>query len=241
MSEQQVGKDRPTQPVSKEIIAVQSDIDTSTERDEAQKETTELVEGETAALSDNGDAEENPSDDQEADQDVRDVAPVKSRRRINRARLVPYALLPVMALLLAVAAGYLKWQDSSARNSGIARIDAVAAAKDATIAMLSYQPDTAERDLGGARDRLTGTFKESYTQLTHDVVIPGAKQKHITAVATVPAVASVSATPNHAVVLLFANQTIVVGTDAPSGTVSSVRVTLDKINDRWLVSEFDPI
>lgn len=220
---------------------MQSETDTSTAQDDAKTATTEPVEGETNAASDTGDAEDNPSGDHETDQDVDDVEPVKARRRINRARVVPYAVLPALALLLAVAAGYLKWQEWSARNSGIARIEAVAAAKEATIAMLSYRPDTAERDLGGARDRLTGTFKESYTQLTHDVVIPGAKQKHITAVATVPAVASVSATPNHAVVLLFANQTIVVGTDAPSDTVSSVRVTLDKINDRWLISEFDPI
>jgi Mce-associated membrane protein len=88
---------------------------------------------------------------------------------------------------------------------------------------------------------LTGTFKESYTQLTHDVVIPGAKQRHISAVATVPAAASVSANAIHAVVLVFVNQTVNVGTDPPSGTASAVRVTLDKVGDRWLISGFDPI
>ena len=44
------------------------------------------------------------------------------------------------------------------------------------------------------------------------MVIPGAKEKQISAVATVPAAASVSAEPNHAVVLVFVNQTVVVGT-----------------------------
>ena len=61
--------------------------------------------------------------------------------------------------------------------------------------LLSYQPDTVDKDLGAARDRLTGAFKDSYTQLIHDVVIPGAKKQRIAAVATVPAAASVSATP----------------------------------------------
>jgi Mce-associated membrane protein len=72
-------------------------------------------------------------------------------------------------------------------------------------------------------------------------VIPGAKQKQISAVATVPAMASVSADPRHAVVLVFVNQTVVVGQDAPTDTASSVRVTLDKVGDRWLISKFDPV
>ena len=115
------------------------------------------------------------------------------------------------------------------------------AAKDSTIALLSYKPDTVEQQLSAARDLLTGDFRDSYTSLTNDVVIPGAKQKQISAVATVPAMASVSANPNHAVVLVFVNQTVVVGQDAPTDTASSVRVTLDKVGDRWLISKFDPV
>jgi len=146
-----------------------------------------------------------------------------------------------VALLLALGAGYLKWMDNSVRDSEIARDESTQAAKDSTIALLSYKPDTVEQQLGGARDLMTGDFRDSYTSLTNDVVIPGAKQKQISAVATVPAVASVSADPRHAVVLVFVNQTVVVGQDAPTGTASSVRVTLDKIGDRWLISKFDPV
>jgi Mce-associated membrane protein len=73
------------------------------------------------------------------------------------------------------------------------------------------------------------------------VVIPGAKQKQISAVATVPAAASTSATPTHAVVLLMVNQTVIVGQDAPTNTASSVRVTLDKVDGRWLISHFEPV
>ena len=88
---------------------------------------------------------------------------------------------------------------------------------------------------------LTGDFQNSYTSLYSEVVIPGAKQKRISAVATVPAAASVSATPNHAVVIVFVNQTVVVEKDAPSDTASTVRVTLDKVGDHWLIAGFDPI
>lgn len=160
---------------------------------------------------------------------------------VDPSRLIAFGLLPAAALFLAGGAGYLKWQDTSVRTSQIASIEAVAAAKDATTAMLSYQAGSVDADLAAASDRMTGSFKDSYTQLTNDIVIPGAKQRGISAVATVPAAASVSARGSHAVVLVFVNQTVNVGAEPPSATASSVRVTLDKIGDRWLISGFDPV
>src|SRR5271169_3590100 len=162
-------------------------------------------------------------------------------RRVRWSRAIVYVVLPALALLLASAAGFLKWQDGSARDAATARTESVRAATDSTITLLSYKPDTVEKDLDAARGRLTGTFLNAYTSLTHDVVIPGAKQKQISAVATVPAAASTSATGNHAVVLLFVNQTVIIGQDAPTNTASSVRVTLDKVGGRWLISQFDPV
>jgi Mce-associated membrane protein len=162
-------------------------------------------------------------------------------RRIRWVRVLAYGILPGLALVLALGAGYLRWLDSSMRDSQLAGIESVRSATDSTIALLSYKPDTVEKDLGAARDRLNGNFKDSYTSLIHDVVIPGSKQKQISAVATVPAAATVSATENHAVVMVFVNQSLIIGNDAPTATASSVRVTVDKINGRWLISAFDPI
>jgi Mce-associated membrane protein len=176
-----------------------------------------------------------------ADETSESAEPEKPKRSIQWARVFAFGVLPAVALLLALGAGYLKWMDNSVRNSETARIESVQAAKDSTIALLSYKPDTVEQQLGAARDLLTGDFRDSYTSLTNDVVIPGAKQKQISAVATVPAVASVSAKPNQAVVLVFVNQTVIVGQDAPTDTASSVRVTLDKVGDRWLIAKFDPV
>jgi Mce-associated membrane protein len=176
-----------------------------------------------------------------ADETSESAESEKPKRSIQWARVFAFGVLPAVALLLAMGAGYLKWMDNSVRNGETARIESMQAAKDSTIALLSYKPDTVEQQLGAARDLLTGDFRDSYTSLTHDVVIPGAKQKQISAVATVPAVASVSAKPNEAVVLVFVNQTVIVGQDAPSDTASSVRVTLDKVGDRWLIAKFDPV
>jgi Mce-associated membrane protein len=164
-----------------------------------------------------------------------------ARRRIQWSHAIAYGLLPGLAFLLAGAAGYLKWQDGTAREAQAARAESVHAAIDGTVALLSYRPETVEKDLGAAKSRLTGTFLDAYTSLTRDVVIPGAKQKQISAVATVPAAASTSASANHAVVLLFVNQTVIVGQGAPTNTASSVRVTLDKVDGHWLISQFDPV
>lgn len=157
------------------------------------------------------------------------------------SRVVAYGLLPVVIVLLTAAAGLLAYRDHSASAADAARAESLGAAADGTVALLSYQADTADKTLNAARDQLTGNFRDSYTKLIHDVVIPGAKQKHISSVATVPAKASVSVSARHAVALLFVNQNITVGSDAPTASTSCVRVTLDKVGNRWLISQFDPI
>lgn len=106
---------------------------------------------------------------------------------------------------------------------------------------MSYRPDSVDTDLAAARDRLIGNFRNSYASLSPNIVIPGVKQKHISAVATVPVAASISADENRSVVMVFVDQTMTVGNDPPTGTASAVRVILDKIGGRWLISEFEPV
>lgn len=157
-----------------------------------------------------------------------------------RSKVVTLAV-PAAALVAAAGAAFLGWKYAASRDLQAAAADSVAAARDTTVAMLTYRADTAGTDLIAARDRLTGTFLDSYTKLVNDVVIPSAKRKNITAVATVPAAASVSATADHAVALLFIDQTVAEGNSPPANTNWSVRVTLDKVDGRWLVAGFDPV
>lgn len=161
--------------------------------------------------------------------------------RAERQRQFVFVVLPALALALGALAGYLNWQNSTERLATIAATQSVRAARDAATAMLSYKTDTVERDLNAARDRLTGSFLAEFTKLVNEVVIPGSKEKKISAVAQVPAAASVSATPNHAVALVFVDQAVTIGKDAPTNTASSVRVTMDLVDGRWLVSGFDPV
>ncbi|NDJ89694.1 hypothetical protein [Mycolicibacter kumamotonensis] len=168
-------------------------------------------------------------------------AQVDPVRGFNWKRVLVYIALSVLVLALTLGAGYLKWQAGAAQYSQEAAEQSVRAATETTIAMLSYNPENADRDLTAASERLTGAFRDDYLRLIHDVVIPGAKKKQVSAVATVPAAASVSASRKHAVALVFVDQTTIIGNDPPSNTTSSVLVTLEKVHDQWLLSQFDPV
>jgi Mce-associated membrane protein len=229
-----VSKHSEDQTVEEETTVAPTDTET--------EQADETATDESVDKTDEADAVDKADEPPEtADEASESAEPEKPKRRIQWARVFAFRVLPAVALLLALGAGYLKWMDNSVRNSETARIESIQAAKDSTIALLSYKPDTVEQQLGAARDLLTGDFRDSYTSLINDVVIPGAKQKQISAVATVPAMASVSADLRHAVVLVFVNQTVIVGQDAPTDTASSVRVTLEKIDGHWLISKFDPV
>ncbi|MCV7102357.1 hypothetical protein [Mycobacterium palustre] len=203
-------------------------------------ETAVDADAEAAAEAENAVAQHD-SDAAEADP-APHAAPEATRRRpIAWSRALAYGVLPAIALLLALAAGYFKWAAGSAGEVDRARSESVRVAGEDTVVLLSYKADSVDKDLAAARERLTGDFKDAYTELTRQVVIPGAKEKHISASAKVNAAAPVSATTNHAVVMLFVDQTVTVGDGAPTDTQPVVRVTLDKVNGRWLVSRFDPV
>ena len=161
--------------------------------------------------------------------------------RNGRLRALVFGVVPVMVVLLGALAGVLSWQEWSHRGAAAAAVDSVAAARDVTATILSYHADTADRELNDARRMLTSPFLEEYTKLINDVVIPGARQKKISASAEIPAATSILVTPDHAVALVFVDQTTTIGDDAPTRTASSVRVTLNKVDGRWLLSGFDPV
>jgi Mce-associated membrane protein len=187
---------------------------------------------------------ETSAEEQVPDKESTTEAETAQKRPIAWKRVLAYGVLPGLALVVALAAGYLKWLGGSAQDahgSAALRAETVRIGSEDAVALLSYKPESVDKDLGAAKERLTGDFKDAYTALTRQVVIPGAKEKHISAVAKASAAASVSATDSHAVVLVFVNQTVTVGEGVPTDTAPVVRVVLDRVNDRWLVSHFDPV
>jgi hypothetical protein len=100
-------------------------------------------------------------------------------RLVHWSRALAYGVLPGLVLVLALAAGILKWKDSAMRDTDLARIQSKSAAKDCMIALLTYSPDTVEKDAAAARVRLTGGFRDSYFQLARDVLIADARKNQV--------------------------------------------------------------
>src|ERR1700692_738658 len=74
----------------------------------------------TGTITDNTDATEAATKVNGSDHDEQ---PTTTARHVRWSRAIVYLVLPALALLLASAAGFLKWQDGSARDARGARAE----------------------------------------------------------------------------------------------------------------------
>lgn len=190
-------------------------------------------------LADSADGSADVSDCAEVGKSARQA---RRRTRVKR-RLAPTAriLLPLCVFAVTLCAAYFKYTASTASATSVAETDALAAAREITVAMLAYQPNTVEDALANASERLTGDFQDDYTGLMKDVVIPGAKAGNVTTAASVPAAAVISAKPDGVVALLYVNQHVTAGNGPPTDTATTVKVTVVKRDGTWFVSGFEPV
>ncbi|WP_167099711.1 twin-arginine translocation pathway signal [Mycobacterium sp. DL592] len=154
------------------------------------------------------------------------------------------ALLAVLLVASAGAAGGVYWwmYRPDQQTGAKAQQQVTDAAREGTVALLSYAPDTLDKDLSNAKSHLTGEFLKYYSQFTDQIVAPAAKQKGVKTEATVARAAVSQMEPSRAVVLVFVNQ-VTTSKDRPDPALatSSVLVTLVKDQDRWKISEFNPV
>jgi Mce-associated membrane protein len=166
-----------------------------------------------------------------------------TRRRLSAIPLIPVAL--VLGLLAAGGlAGWLyftQFRPDTQTDDAVAR-SAVNAARDGTVALLSYKPDSLDKDFAAAKSHLTGDFLNYYDQFTKQVVTPAAQTKAVTTTAQVVGAAASELHPNSAVVLIFVNQ-VTTSKERPDPAMasSSVLVSLTKVHGDWLITKFDPI
>lgn len=166
---------------------------------------------------------------------------MNAARSRTPAGFVVFLIAPILIMAGGAALGWLSWQRGTAAATRTAQTEAVQAARDTATAILGYEYATADTTLNTARSRLTGEFLGAYTELVRDVVIPGAQQKRITALVSIPAASVVSAGPTRAEILLYVNQSISVGDGPPTETTSAVTLALEHLDGQWLVSKFTPI
>lgn len=153
----------------------------------------------------------------------------------------------LVAVLLSASAGLLMTvlftQDRPDHQTDpSAQQEAVTAASEATVTLLSYGPETIDSDLDAARSLMTGGFATYYGKFTTDVVAPAVRDRGVEASAQVVDSALMEIRPNWAKVLVFLNQqTVSRERPEPAFTASTVIVTVVKVDDSWLISEFEPV
>jgi Mce-associated membrane protein len=167
----------------------------------------------------------------------------RARRSLPTIPLIPLAL--VLGLLAAGGlAGWLyfaQYRPDKQTDNAVAQ-SVVNAARDGTVALLSYKPETLNQDFAAARSHLTGDFLNYYDQFTKEVVTPAAQTKGVTTAAQVVGAAVSELNPDKAMVLVFIDQaTTSKERPDPAMASSSAKVSLAKVHGDWLITKFDPI
>jgi Mce-associated membrane protein len=209
---------------------------------------------EQQTVEDAGDVESDAEVDKTADdtdetQQDDTTAPKATPRKSDKlAFLRRVKVFPVvLVLLLGVSGGLAAWlyfsqyrpDEQTDAAAGRAAVDA---ARDGTVALLSYKPDTLSQDFAAAKSHLTGDFLNYYDQFTQQVVTPAAKEKALTTTAQVVGAAVSELHSNSAVVLVYVNQaTTSKDRPDPAMASSSVKVSLTKVHGKWLITKFDPV
>ena len=204
----------------------------------------EITESGEVAEESGADISEDSAEKDAEDSTSADAAPVRRGDRGVIRRNIGVILVAAALVISAGVAGWLyfyQYRVDQQTNSDAENV-ALEAAKTGTIGLLSYAPDTLDKDFANAKSNLTGDFLSYYTQFTEQIVTPAAKEKQVKTAASVVRAAVSEMHPDSAVVLLFVNQ-VTTSKENPDGAfaASSVKVGLKKIDGRWLINTFDPV
>jgi Mce-associated membrane protein len=160
-----------------------------------------------------------------------------------RARWRSIVVAALVVATVGVAAGmyFVQYRPDRQIDDAAAQ-QAIRAASDGAVAVLSYSSDNLDRDFANAKSHLTGDFLAYYNKFSQEVVAPAVQQKHLTQKAAVIRAGVSELHPDSARVLVFVNQTVTnPDKKDPLMTPSIVRVTLAKVNGSWLISKLDPV
>jgi Mce-associated membrane protein len=164
-------------------------------------------------------------------------------RAWRKVKVVPVVL--ILLLLLSGGAAtwlYFKQYRPDKQTDASVASAVISSASDGTVALLSYSPDTLDKDFAAAKSHLSGDFLSYYNQFTDQIVAPAAKQKSLKTNARVLGAAVAELHPDSAVVLVLVDQsTTSKDNPDPSMASSSVLVSLSRVNGNWLITKFDPV
>ena len=217
---------------------------------EETEETEEVEEAGPAAEDDSedvragdaGDSEDDAEDDGitfEDDEEDVDAAEPGDRTKAARQVLVVLALA---ALVLSGAVFYLLNQVNDARAADAAGDDAVQAARAHAQDLLSYDYRSLDSDFQRGLAATTGGFHTQYQQTTSRLVRPQATQQKVIVQAAVMNAGLISTDGDGASVLLFVDRvTTKAGQKKPTFNQDRVRMSMTKVNGKWLVAKLDAL
>ncbi|ORW96675.1 twin-arginine translocation pathway signal [Mycobacterium sp. IEC1808] len=162
-----------------------------------------------------------------------------TRRCLARWRSILLTLLLIAALSNAARIFYFDYRPDLQTDRATAH-QVIRAASDGAVALLSYSPETLDRDFANAKSRLTEDYLAYYQRFADQVVGPSAQRGQVTTTATVVKAAVSELQPNSAVVLVFIKQkTTSKAKPEPVVTSSSLKVAMEKVKGSWLIDKFD--
>lgn len=164
-----------------------------------------------------------------------------TRRLLARWRPILLTLVLVATTGYAVGYFYLIYRPDLQTDNAAAH-QVIKAASDGAVALLSYSPETLDRDLTNAKSRVTEDYLAYYQRFADQIVGPAAQRGQVTTTASVVKAAVSEMHPNSAVVLVFLKQkTASKQKPQPIVTSSSVRVEMTKVNGSWLIEKLEAI
>jgi Mce-associated membrane protein len=163
------------------------------------------------------------------------------RRCLARWRPMLLTIMVVAATGFAAGYFYYVYRPDAETDNAVAH-QAVKAASDGAVALLSYSPDTLDRDISNAKSRLSESYLAYYQQFTDQIVGPAAQRGRVTTTATVVRAALAELHSSSAVVIMFIKlKTASKEKPEPIVTSSTLRVSLIKAKGSWLIEKFETV
>ena len=100
----------------------------------------------------------------------------------TRRRVKPVPVMLISLLLISGGAAtwlYFKQYRPDKQTDASVASAVINSASDGTVALLSYSPDSLDKDFAAAKSHLSGDFLSYYNQFTEQIVAPAAKQKSL--------------------------------------------------------------
>lgn len=159
----------------------------------------------------------------------------------RRAEFGPIPVILLAVALIALAAfgidRALTLRDNSSADDS--RTAALVAARSEVVTLLSISPSTSSSDIARLLDGATSSFRADFKSRA-DALQKAVKDAKVTSKGSVASSGISTLTGDKAVVLIAASGTVEnLNTTKPEARNYRLRVSLDKVGGRWLVSGMD--